>query len=71
MGNVGEQISRDLARSAATLGQSGGEMGKRIRAFDWSSTPFGPLDRWPQSLRTAVNILLSSRYAMWMAWGPD
>ena len=26
---------------------------------------------WPQSLRTVVNILLSSRYAMWMAWGPD
>ncbi len=46
-------------------------MGERIREFDWSKTPLGPIDRWPQSLRTVVNILLSSRYAMWMAWGPD
>ena len=29
------------------------------------------LTNWPQSLRTVVNILLSSRYAMWMAWGPE
>jgi len=48
-----------------------GEMAERIRAFDWSNTPLGPIDRWPQSLRTVVNILLSSRYQMWMAWGPE
>src|SRR6201992_2834452 len=35
------------------------------------STPLGPVDGWPQSLRTAVNILLSSRFSMWMAWGPE
>lgn len=29
------------------------------------------MHEWPQSLRTVVNILLSSRYAMWMAWGPE
>ena len=46
-------------------------MGERIAAFDWSTTPLGPIDRWPQSLRTVVNILLTSRYAMWMAWGSD
>ncbi len=46
-------------------------MAERIRTFDWSGTPLGPIDRWPQSLRTAVNILLSSRYQMWMAWGRD
>jgi len=46
-------------------------MDRRIRAFDWSTTPLGPIDSWPQSLRTVVNILLSSRYAMWMAWGPE
>ena len=48
-----------------------GDMGERIREFDWSKTPLGPISDWPQSLRTVVNILLSSRYAMWMAWGPD
>lgn len=29
------------------------------------------MDQWPPSLRTVVNILLSSRYAMWMGWGPE
>jgi signal transduction histidine kinase len=46
-------------------------MDNRIRNFDWSTTPLGPIDQWPQSLRTIVNILLSSRYAMWMGWGPE
>jgi signal transduction histidine kinase len=48
-----------------------GDMAERIRAFDWSATPLGSIEKWPQSLRTVVNILLSSRYQMWMAWGPE
>jgi PAS domain S-box-containing protein len=47
------------------------EIGRDLAAVDWAATPLGPVDGWPQSLRTAVNILLSSRFAMWMAWGPD
>lgn len=49
----------------------GGVMGARMRAFDWSSTPLGPPSIWPQSLKTTVRILLSSRFAMWMAWGAE
>ena len=49
----------------------GGEMGARMRAFDWTKTPLGAPDRWPQSLKTVVRIMLDSRYAMWMLWGPD
>ncbi len=49
----------------------GGEMGARMRAFDWARTPLGPAEQWPQSLKTAVRILLTSRFAMWMAWGPE
>jgi len=49
----------------------GGELGERIRSFDWSKTPMGPISAWPQSLRTAVRILITSRYSMWMGWGPD
>ena len=33
---------------------SDGVMGRLIRAKDWSATPLGPIDAWPQSLRTAV-----------------
>jgi PAS fold len=47
------------------------EIGRDLAAVDWISTPLGPVDGWPQSLRTAVNILLSSQFAMWMAWGPE
>lgn len=46
-------------------------MGERIRAFDWSKTPLGPLEGWPQSLLTAVSILLPSRYPMFVWWGPQ
>lgn len=49
----------------------GGELGERIRSFEWASTPIGPISSWPQSLKTVVRILLTSRYAMWMGWGPD
>jgi PAS domain S-box-containing protein len=46
-------------------------MGARMRAFDWSRTPLGPPQLWPQSLKTIVRMMLDSRYAMWMAWGPE
>src|SRR5262249_27370992 len=49
----------------------GGEMGERMRAHDWSMTPLGSPQDWPQSLKTIVRMMLDSRYAMWMAWGPE
>ncbi len=49
----------------------GGAMGARMRDYDWAATPLGLADRWPQSLKTAVRILITSRFAMWMAWGAD
>ncbi|GAA1310479.1 SpoIIE family protein phosphatase [Saccharothrix xinjiangensis] len=47
------------------------EVGPNLAAVDWGRTPLGPPEGWPQSLRTAVSILLSSRFSMWMAWGPE
>ncbi|MFI1371882.1 SpoIIE family protein phosphatase [Streptomyces longwoodensis] len=47
------------------------EIGRDLALVDWASTPLGPPEGWPQSLRTAVSILLSSRFPMWMAWGPE
>jgi PAS domain S-box-containing protein len=49
----------------------GGEMGERMRALDWSRTPLGAAEGWPQSLKTIVRVMLDSRYAMWMLWGPE
>jgi signal transduction histidine kinase/ActR/RegA family two-component response regulator len=45
-------------------------MGRSMRAFDWSATSIGPVERWPQSLRTAVSIVLRSKLEMCVAWGP-
>ncbi|MGZ8343792.1 MAG: hypothetical protein ACXW27_09370, partial [Allosphingosinicella sp.] len=49
----------------------GGEMGERIRAFDWSCSPLGPLESWPQALKTAIGIALSTKFPMFVAWGGE
>jgi DNA-binding NtrC family response regulator/signal transduction histidine kinase len=46
-------------------------MGERIRAFDWASTPLGPISGWPHCLRTAVGLCLKSRFPSTVIWGPD
>jgi signal transduction histidine kinase len=48
-----------------------GELGGLILGFDWSATPLGPLACWPQSLRTAVSLILNARHPMWIGWGPE
>jgi PAS domain S-box-containing protein len=49
----------------------GGEVRALMRACDWAATPLGPPAAWPASLRTVVRMMLTSRFAMWMAWGPE
>jgi PAS domain S-box-containing protein len=51
--------------------QGDSEMTLRTRRADWAATPLGDPAHWPQSLTTVVQLMLSSRYAMWMGWGPD
>jgi len=46
-------------------------MGELMRSFDWSSTVLGPVNTWPQSLRTSVSTCLNSRFAILVWWGPD
>jgi PAS domain S-box-containing protein len=48
-----------------------GEMATRMRELDWSTTPLGPVEQWPQALRTCVRLMLSSNYPMTIMWGPD
>ena len=49
----------------------GGEMGRCVRAKDWSATPLGAIERWPTSLRTAVSLVLNSNFPIALAWGPQ
>src|SRR5689334_11521846 len=47
------------------------EMAVLMRTLDWSQTAVGPVSRWPQSLKTAVRIVLASRFAMFVWWGRE
>jgi PAS domain S-box-containing protein len=48
-----------------------GEMAALMRAFDWSTTPLGPVEEWPQALRICAQIVLRSGYPMSICWGPQ
>jgi PAS domain S-box-containing protein len=60
-----------LDRDGAIYLAGGGEMGERTRRMGWSSTPVGPIEAWPQSLKTAVSICLGSRHPMVIWWGKE
>jgi PAS domain S-box-containing protein len=51
--------------------QRSGQVGADLLQVDWAATPLGPLDSWPRSLESVVRLVLTSRFSMWMAWGPD
>ena len=53
----------------AAIGSGGGEMGASIRAHDWTATPLGPPEGWPQPLRTLVAVMLGSRQPMFITCG--
>jgi len=55
----------------ATFLSGGGEMGERIRLFNWTSTSLGDISTWPQSLLTTLSIVLNSRFPMFIWWGDD
>ena len=46
-------------------------MGARMRAHDWTTSPLGPPAGWPAALRTVVGLMLTSRFPMFVAWGPE
>ncbi|UGB44498.1 PAS domain S-box protein [Frateuria edaphi] len=46
-------------------------MAASIRSFDWSTTPLGPFERWPGSLRTLVSMMLESELPIALGWGPE
>ena len=47
----------------------GGETGAIMRSLDWSRHPLGAVEQWPQSLKTTVRIMLTSRQPMFVWWG--
>ena len=51
--------------------RAGDEMGARMRAHDWSTSPLGHPSAWSQPLRFAVRLLLDSRQPMSIWWGAE
>ncbi|WP_165820157.1 PAS domain S-box protein [Microvirga sp. KLBC 81] len=50
---------------------SGGTMGARIQAYDWSASPLGSPETWPPSLRVTLSNMLRSKMPTYMLWGPE
>jgi PAS domain S-box-containing protein len=50
---------------------AGGQLGQLIRSIAWADTPLGPVERWPQSLRSALSICLNSNFPIAIYWGKD
>jgi PAS domain S-box-containing protein len=65
-----QQIGHGLTvRESLFVGSS--ELAGLMKQFDWASTPIGSPDLWPQSLKTAVRIMLTSRQPIWIGWGKE
>ena len=71
MDGTSKQAQETSSLLADEVFAGGGEMGALMRSIDWSATPLGAVERWPQSLRTAVSICLASDFPMLIWWGPE
>jgi signal transduction histidine kinase len=69
-GREGNERSAVAAATPDFL-SGGGELGALMRARDWSETSLGSPDRWPQSLRTVVRLMLNTGNPMYVFWGPE
>ncbi len=47
------------------------EMARLMRDHDWASTPLGPIESWPESLRTLIHVMLTTHHPMFLWWGPE
>src|SRR5689334_13164797 len=56
---------------AMTTATRAAEMRARVRDFDWAATSIGARDKWPESLKLMLNVILDSGFPMSVRWGPD
>ncbi len=57
--------------SPEALFSGGGELGSLMKDIDWAKTSLGPVENWPQNLKTCVRIVLTSRQPMFVWWGDE
>jgi CheY-like chemotaxis protein len=59
------------ARAPHRAQSAPGSMARLIRDRDWSDSPIGAPEQWPQSLKTAVGMMLSAVAQIVLFWGPE
>jgi signal transduction histidine kinase/ActR/RegA family two-component response regulator len=64
-------LGKKASRGSRTFLSGGGKVGAMMRAHDWSGSPLGPPESWPEQLKLAVELLLNSMFPMFVAWGPE
>jgi len=62
-------MDADAVATSPRFLNGGGAMGALMRAHDWSVTPLGPPDTWPQPLKICVRLMLNSNHPMFIWWG--
>jgi PAS domain S-box-containing protein len=63
------RVEPNIVRDAVF--QGGGAAGELLRSIDWANHPMGPVEAWPERLRTSLNICLASRYPICILWGTE
>ena len=68
-------MSRALGQSSEGRTEAGAapvpSIERLIATKDWGQTSLGPAASWPSSLQTVLRLMITSRYSMWLGWGPD
>lgn len=63
------ELGGSSSRASTIVGTS--EMAQRIRAYDWATTPLGPIDGWSRERVAVVNLILCSPTPARVLWGQD
>src|SRR5215468_1661420 len=66
-----EQDERGGAQELEALFPGPSELAGLMRSYHWAKSPLGPPTSWPQSLKTAIHIMLTSRQPIWIGWGRE
>jgi signal transduction histidine kinase len=72
--HLGQSMKRNLQHMDSS--QEGwpsrrGQMAHLIRSFDWTQTSLGPIENWPPSVRSYVDVVLNCGFPATLQWGPE
>lgn len=65
-----DKDNKDMIKGKEQISDNGsGEMERLTKAFDWTKTSIGASLYWPASLHITIDIMLSSKFPMFLWWG--